>query len=153
MASQTLFTPGRTLIALANLTYSIGAFLADWSVTHVLNPRWPPHAKFHNGQTMTLGVCLAAASIWCAFKPSISGSTEKLSAVEARRNVFEAAVVGSFYCGAGLCAILYPGTWWTDPEFGEGGEQRWLFSGIVAAMWVGYAIEMRSLGTGKGKGA
>lgn len=98
---------------------------------------------------MTLGVCLAAMSTWLAFRPTVV-QNGKGSNAELRRNVFDAAVVGSFYCTAGLCAILYPGTAWSDPEFGTGGEQRWLFSGIVALMWVGYAIEMRRLG-GQGK--
>ncbi|KAK1021021.1 hypothetical protein LTR33_018606, partial [Friedmanniomyces endolithicus] len=53
--SQSLLTPGRALITLANLLYAVGAFAADFNETHVYNPRWPPHARFHNGQTMTLG--------------------------------------------------------------------------------------------------
>src|ERR1700712_117763 len=39
------------LITLSTLATTIGSFAADWSPTHVFNPRWPPHAKFHNGQT------------------------------------------------------------------------------------------------------
>lgn len=44
-----------TISALANI---IGPYEADWSHSHVLNPHWPPHAKFHNGQTMSIGLCL-----------------------------------------------------------------------------------------------
>ncbi|KAK5165935.1 uncharacterized protein LTR77_008859 [Saxophila tyrrhenica] len=152
---MSLLTPGRILITLANLSYSVGAFLADWSETHVLNPRWPPHARFHNGQTMSLGVCLAASSIWFMIRPGLTSNSSGKGATvaEAKRGVFDAALVGSFYCTAGMCAILYPGTDWTDPEFGVGGEQKLLFPGIVAAMWVGYALEMWRLGDGKGKGA
>lgn len=45
------FTPGRILITVGNLFYSLGAFAADYNETHVKNPRWPPHAKFHNGKS------------------------------------------------------------------------------------------------------
>ena len=101
---QPLFTPGRILIVLGNLLYSIGAFLADFNETHVYNPTWPPHARFHNGQTMTLGVLLAAMSLYLACRPCIS--SDSMRPAEAMRCVTESAVVGCFYCVAGLAAIL-----------------------------------------------
>lgn len=45
---------GRTLLGLVGVTTSVGGYIADWNETHIYNPRWPPHAKFHNGQTMSM---------------------------------------------------------------------------------------------------
>lgn len=99
--------PGRILILIGNLAYAIGAFVFDYNETHVKNPRWPPHAKFHNGQTMTLGALLASTSLFFLFRPAVSVTRQK-------ENALYAAVIGSFYCAAGLSAILYPGTAWQE---------------------------------------
>ncbi|EME48605.1 hypothetical protein DOTSEDRAFT_67595 [Dothistroma septosporum NZE10] len=131
-------TAGRVTIVVGNLLYSVGAFAADFNETHVLNPRWPPHAKFHNGQTMSLAVLLASASLYYLFRPA---ETEQ----QRRDNVFTSALMGSLYCFAGMCAILYPETAWQDPEFDQGGEQRYLFSGICVAMAIGYLLESSRL--------
>jgi hypothetical protein len=112
--------------------------------THVYNPRWPPHARFHNGQTMTLGVLLATMSIYFAFRPAF---TPRMKPAEQVQSVLWASTVGSFYCLAALCAIWYPGTDWKDPESEFGGEQKYLFGGVVVAMWVAYALEASRLGS------
>ena len=36
---------------------------------HMHNPNWPPHAKFHNGQTMLMGVFAGTLSLFCLFAP------------------------------------------------------------------------------------
>lgn len=105
--SSTSRTAGRILIVLGNIAYALGAFIADFNETHVKNPRWPPHAKFHNGQTMTLGVLLASTSLFFLFKPADSIDRQ-------RENVLYSAVIGSFYCAAGMMAILYLGTAWQE---------------------------------------
>lgn len=134
-------TIGRSLLLLANLATAMGSYIADWSPSHLLNPNWPPHAKFHNGQTMSLAALLSLVSTYIAFR-SPAGKT---SPAAQRQATFDATVIGSLYCFAGLLAILYPGTEWNDPEFPGNGEQRWVFGGIIAVLWVGYALELRRL--------
>lgn len=38
---------------------------------------------------------------------------------------------------------------WKDPDITVGGGQPALFSGVVVAMWVGYALEVSRLGKAK----
>lgn len=61
---------GKVLISSVALLGPVGAFTADWNETHVFNPKWPPHAKFHNGQTIATAVELAALSLWQLWGPS-----------------------------------------------------------------------------------
>jgi hypothetical protein len=120
-------TLGRALFFLGNLSYTAGSFIADWNKTHIYNPRWPPHAKFHNGQTMSLGVLLALASTYYAFRPAFSNLTPR----EAKDSVLTATLIGSMYCVAGISAIFYPGTHWFDPEFEmKGMTQRDIFGAV-----------------------
>ena len=56
--------------------YSFGGLIADGIVPatarqHLRNPAWPPHAKFHNGQTMLLGIINGAIAlvVLFAFRP------------------------------------------------------------------------------------
>lgn len=65
--------------------------------------------------------------------------------ISPKESAFAAAVIGSFYCFAGLTAILYPGTKWCDPEYPNNGEQKYVFSAIVALMWVAYFLEARRI--------
>jgi hypothetical protein len=144
MASS--LTLGRGLFFLGNLFYTAGSFYADWNVTHIHNPKWPPHAKFHNGQTMSLGVLLALTSTYFAFRPAFS----HLTSGEAKHSVLSAAVIGSMYCAAGISAIFYPGTHWFDPEYEmKGPTQREIFGIQVVVMWVAYYLEVSRIGKAK----
>lgn len=86
---------------------------------------------------MTLGMLLAGASLYYAFRPT-------QTVPQARENAFAAALVGSFYCAAGVAAIFFPGTDWNDPEF-EKPPQDVMFSVQVVVVWVAYALERRRL--------
>jgi len=55
-------TAGRSLLTVNAVVVMLGGFMADMGKTHMRNPRWPPHAKFHNAQTIGLGAMLGAAS-------------------------------------------------------------------------------------------
>ena len=148
-------------MVILNLLYGVGAFLADWNKTHVLNPNWPPHARFHNGQTMTLGVLLNATTLYLLFRGSF-GKPAASSRTKDREldDVFLAALVGSLYCTAGLSAIWYPGALWADPEYYiPYAPQGWLFGGIVVGQWICFSRERARIerifggeGMWKGKG-
>lgn len=123
-------TTGRICLTVNALATSIGCYLADWSESHILNPRWPPHAKFHNGQTMSFGLTLGILTFYYTWRAS----------PQPKDSLRTAAILGSLYYVCGLSAILYPGTLAVDPEFGEGFPQFWLFTGLMALSWLGYVL-------------
>ncbi len=98
-----------TLVALVTL---IGPYAADWNHTHIYNPHWPPHAKFHNAQTMLLGTVLAFGALWYTWKP--------VQVALIRKNNFKVALfLAAIYWITQSLSILFPETGFTDPEFGE----------------------------------
>ena len=91
---------------------NFGGFVADAIVPetarqHLRNPLWPPHAKFHNGQTMLMGIIGGSLSLAILF-----GSQPLTLPL-----FFIAAAVAASYFVAMALAPAFPGTGWTDPEF------------------------------------
>jgi hypothetical protein len=56
--------PGRALLRSVAALTAAGGFAADWNRTHLFNPAWPPHAKFHDAQTIALGALLGGAGLY-----------------------------------------------------------------------------------------
>ncbi|KAI1101743.1 hypothetical protein F4804DRAFT_289265 [Jackrogersella minutella] len=129
---------GRILLTVDALGMSVGAVVNDcFNETHMFNPRWPPHAKFHNVQTVLLAVFLAALTLYYAWRPA---RTPELR----REFVFVSAVTGSIYWIAGLLSILPPGTMGVDPEFGGPAFPQYkIFVGCMAAGLLGAWMEYR----------
>lgn len=97
---------GRLLISLVAVFTAVAPYLADWNVTHIYNPAWLPHAKFHNAQTMVLGTILGFLTLYCLwFRKGIT-KKQKLN---------EATVLVSVYWLAQLPATFFPGAALTDP--------------------------------------
>ena len=105
-------TIARLLFTLVAIVTSVGAFIADWNVTHIYNPRWPPHARFHNGQTMSMGVLLALATLLFTWR----------RAGDARTNGLAATLFAGVYWWTQAAANFFPGVAWTDPEFLKPGQ-------------------------------
>jgi hypothetical protein len=55
---------GRLLLTSEAALTAVGGFLADWNRTHLFNPNWTPHAKFHDAQTILLGSILGASGLY-----------------------------------------------------------------------------------------
>ena len=57
----------RWLVFLVAFVTGIGGLLADYLLAsgaqHIKNPRWPPHAKFHNAQGILMGILLSTLTI------------------------------------------------------------------------------------------
>ncbi|KAI5928090.1 hypothetical protein F4810DRAFT_705982 [Camillea tinctor] len=126
---------GRALLTVDAIGLILGAPIADYNHTHMFNPRWPPHAKFHNGQTITLSVMLGFLTAFYAWRKP---ATPLLK----REFMRVSAVTGSIYWLAGLAAIMFPGTMGLDPEFGGPGfPQAPLFTGLATCGLLGSWLE------------
>ena len=97
----------RLIFTTIGVSLPIAAHAADMNHTHIYNPRWPPHAKFHDGQTLSLSLLLGGLTTFLAWKSS--------------RNfpmmVAAAGGAASLYFISQSTAILYPGAAYLDPEF------------------------------------
>lgn len=51
------------LYAVAALT-TFGGFVVDTNYTHLFNPRWPPHARYHDALTITLALCAGLTGLY-----------------------------------------------------------------------------------------
>ena len=90
---------------------AFGSFAFDFNETHVLNPNWPPHARFHNGQTMSMSAVLCIACIYFTWwRLPLHLSRGKNGKAAARDLLAVIWVLGSAYCATGLSAVLYPGS-------------------------------------------
>ncbi|MFD9701762.1 DUF6640 family protein [Lentzea sp. NPDC059081] len=128
------FPVGRALISIPALGTLIGSYVADWNATHIFNPAWPPHAKFHNAQTMSMGVALGLVSLFYLWRPERSHATLAVGAVTA-----------ALYGITQLSAGLYPGTASADPPREDSWLQLWFTLPSLAAVLIGYLLERRRL--------
>ena len=95
-------TAGRILLTLSSVGLIAGSYIADWNETHVLNPKWPPHARFHNGQTMSMGAGIGLCTLYYTWR---SYATLEC----AQQGVVTAILFGSLYWATAFSAIFYPG--------------------------------------------
>lgn len=129
---------GKLLMSLVALWSAIGSYFFDWNATHIYNPNWPPHAKFHNAQTMLLGTALGLLSLILLW--IIRGDD--------KRRIYSAGVLASLYWITQAGAILFPGTALADPEFVHPGDlpvQLIVDAVMLGMLGIGLTIERSRL--------
>ncbi|KAH8904096.1 hypothetical protein BR93DRAFT_971170 [Coniochaeta sp. PMI_546] len=110
---------GKVLLTISSIGLILGSPMADYNHTHIFNPRWPPHAKFHTGQTITLSVTLGLMTLFLTYRPDLTSAPS--AQVLRKESLKLAAFTGSIYWLAGLAAYFFPGSDGLDPEFGGPG--------------------------------
>lgn len=121
-------TGPRVLASAVALLTIVLPFLADWNATHLYNPAWSGHAKFHSAHTMALGGALGLLGLVWLW--------------QAGRFTAGLAVLAIYWLTQ-ASALAFPGTSVIDPEFADrlpriGGvtlNQAWgdaLFVGLLA---------------------
>ena len=96
----------RIIFYVLSVYMMVGAHVADWR-THLHSQRWPPHAKFHDGQTLCFAIFLGAMTCVLAGSRTLDKKLTMISTVG-----FASAFWITQYF-----AILYPGTAFVDPEY------------------------------------
>lgn len=129
---------GKVLVTIVALITLGGAYLADWNKTHIFNPNWPPHAKFHNAQTMLMSTVLGLLTLWFLWMQK----GDKLS-------TFRLSIIfASIYWITQAGAILFPGTALFDPEFSYLGQwpvQLILEAVMFLMLIIAYILESNRL--------
>lgn len=133
---------GKILITIVCLITAFGSYLFDWNHTHIFNDKWPPHAKFHNAQTMVLGTLLGLFALWLLW----------LRNSERRVNLQLVVMVASFYWIGQVVASMFPGTALVDPEFAYPGQlpaQLIVCIVLFIFLGIGYFLEIKNINNSK----
>jgi hypothetical protein len=96
---------GRSLLTLANAITVVAPIAADWNVSHIFNPRWPSHARFHGVTALAMVALLSPAAIASIWSDDGQADTAR----------FFAAAVPIAYWAPFFVAPLVPGTGIDDP--------------------------------------
>jgi hypothetical protein len=158
-------TLGKTLITLVAVATSTGCFMADWNETHIYNPAWPPHAKFHNGQTMSMGLLLGLATVWYLYAPvklpiptsgkvgagerGNDGIWRAVQRDAELANLQTVGLLGALYWVTQASAYLYPGSGAFDSDPGVDGRDHWvqakLDTVLLTMLSVGWWLERKRI--------
>ncbi len=60
---------GKILLTIAGAFTAISPCVADWNETHIDNPLWTLHAKFHDAQTMLFGAFVGILAVIFGWLP------------------------------------------------------------------------------------
>ena len=133
----------QVLTSVAALTL-VGGFLADWNRTHLFNPNWSLHAKYHDAQTILHGLLLGASGIYFL---------RRRRGKDPERDLTLGALLPSFFWVAQGLSFAFPGTEGFEAEFPEKVpriKDVWVNERsssvlMLALIVIGYVAERRNL--------
>ncbi|OUM41836.1 DUF6640 family protein [Arthrobacter sedimenti] len=91
---------GQAILRGVAVVTAVGGFVMDLNRTHMFNPQWTPHAKFHDAQTIVLGALLGGSSLGLLVRQAPSPQV---------RAPALAAVLSAFFWIALELSFLFPG--------------------------------------------
>lgn len=100
---------GKKLLTGVAVFTSVGGFLFDWNKTHLFNPNWPPHAKFHDAMTITLGSLLGLSGLYLLQKKSANKTA----------NLQYGTLLPVFFWMSQASSFAFPGAKGLEAEFPE----------------------------------
>lgn len=65
---------GTLIISFAVFTTALVSVIVDWNSSHIFNPDWPPHARFHDVLLLIFMSQLAVLFLWLMWKPGAGWS-------------------------------------------------------------------------------
>jgi hypothetical protein len=92
-------TLGRGILCFVAVFWAIGGFWADFNETHVFNPAWLPHARFHAAFDLVFTIGVAAIAVRLVW------SNQLLSG----------ALLASLYPASFFVTALFPSVAFADP--------------------------------------
>jgi uncharacterized protein DUF6640 len=96
---------GRVLMGIVAIITIFAPIAADFNESHIFNPVWPPHARFHGAMSVAMGVGLGVVTLWLLIRPS----RDRALALRA------AAWTGALYWLSFFPAVALRGTAPADP--------------------------------------
>lgn len=134
---------GRKILNVVAGVTAVGGFAADWNRTHLFNPNWPPHARFHDAQTVAMGALLGLGG-WRMLNRQ--GASPQL-------HTAMGALLPAFFWASMGAAFAFPGAEGLQSEFpqrvpqvrGVWIDERFASAGMLGLIAVGYGLERRGL--------
>jgi uncharacterized protein DUF6640 len=128
---------GQRLLTGIAVATSVGGFLADFNRTHLFNPAWPAHARFHDAMTIILGSLLAGTSLYFLHRQHR----------DAQEDLALAALLPALFWVAQGAAFVFPGAGGLESEFpqlvprirGVWIDERFFSASLLAFIAIGYA--------------
>jgi len=102
-------------------------FIPSSGAQHIKNPRWPPHARFHNAQSILMGLSLGVLAIAILFQKS----------PVSRNGLLMSALLASIYWLCIFAAPIFPGTAFVDPEFASATPRP---MGMPGQLFIGFIL-------------
>lgn len=136
-------TGRKILMAVAGIT-ATGGYVMDMNKTHLFNPDWPPHAKFHDAWSISLGTFLGLSGIY--FLSRRQGNHKE--------NIRLGAMLPSFFWAAQGISFAFPGAKGLEAEFpqliprikGVWINEKFGALLMLSLSGVGYILEQRNPG-------
>ena len=91
---------GKIILTVALAVTLLGPAMVDFNDSHVFNPDWPPHARYHEVMLLAIGIAMSVIGLWLVWRRSVDPTT----------SLRVAAAVPVVVWGSFFVPLFVPGT-------------------------------------------